>query len=225
MKIKLAPSILSADFAALGDEVRRVAPEADMLHVDIMDGHFVPNLTVGPAAVDALSKCTDLPIDCHLMVESPSNYYEQFANAGASWITFHREAIDDPGAEIEAIRNLGVRAGMSISPDTPFELAEPWIRSLDLFLIMSVHPGFAGQRFIEAVLPKIEAARQVVNESQVDVDIEVDGGIGEETAARVVAAGANVLVAGSAIFGATSPLEAARRIRTTVSETLGIEND
>lgn len=225
MEIKLAPSILSADFAALGDEVRRVAPEADMLHVDVMDGHFVPNLTVGPAVVASLSKCSDIPLDCHLMIESPSDYYEQFANAGASWLTFHLEATDDPGAEIDAIRSLGVRAGMSISPDTPFEEAEPWIRSLDLFLVMSVHPGFAGQRFIEAVMTKIESARQVVNESGVDVDIEVDGGIGEETAARVVAAGANVLVAGSAIFGASSPLEAARRIRSSVTEKLGTRYD
>ncbi|RIK10149.1 MAG: ribulose-phosphate 3-epimerase [Acidobacteria bacterium] len=225
MEIKLAPSILSADFAALGEDVRHVTPEADLLHVDVMDGHFVPNLTVGPAVVASLSKCTDLPLDCHLMIESPSDYYEQFAEAGASWITFHREATDDPGAEIEAIRSLGVRVGMSISPDTPFEEAKPWIRSLDLFLVMSVYPGFAGQRFIEAVLPKIESARQLVNESGVDVDIEVDGGIGEETAASAVAAGANVLVAGSAIFGASSPLEAARRIRNAVSELLGTDND
>lgn len=223
--IKLAPSILSADFAVLGDEIRRVESEADLLHVDVMDGHFVPNLTVGPAVVASLSKHTDIPLDCHLMIESPADSFEAFADAGASIITFHREAVDDPSREIGMLRDLGVKAGMSISPDTAFEDAEPWMASLDLLLVMSVHPGFAGQRFIEAVVPKIESASRWVNNSGIAVDIEVDGGIGVDTAARVAVAGANVLVAGSAIFGASSPLEAARLIRRSVTEMLGNDHD
>lgn len=225
MKIKIAPSILSADFAALGEEVRRVAPEADMLHVDVMDGHFVPNLTVGPAVVASLAKASDIPLDCHLMVESPGEYFQSFGEAGASTITFHREAVADPTDEIGFLRELGVGVGMAISPPTALEHVLPWIDQIDLLLVMTVNPGFAGQEFIRDVLPKVEAARQLINNRGLRVDIQVDGGVGVETAPLAVACGANVLVAGSAIFCASSPLEAARQIRMSASGGQGIDND
>lgn len=213
MEIKLAPSILSADFAHLADDIVAIADESDWIHVDVMDGHFVPNLTIGPVVVSSVRRVTDLRLDCHLMIESPSSYYAAFADSGADSITFHREAVEDPASEIRAIRALGMRAGMAINPETTFEEAEGWLEALDLLLVMSVNPGFGGQSFMPEVLMKVTAARDVATRDNLDLDIEVDGGVSEVTARAAVVAGASVLVAGSAIFSASEPVEAARSIR------------
>lgn len=210
--LKLAPSILSADFSRLGGEIEALGAVADSIHVDVMDGHFVPNLTIGPAVVASIRKATDLPLDCHLMVESPKSWFGPFADSGADSVTFHLEAVEDPSEEIAALRELGINVGMAISPDTPFEAARPWMEALDLLLVMSVHPGFGGQSFIPSVLGKVRSARDLINAEGLQVDIQIDGGIGEATVGDAVAAGANILVAGSAIFGASEPEAAAWRI-------------
>ncbi len=201
--VKIAPSILSADFARLGDQVREAeAGGADYIHVDVMDGHFVPNLTIGPPVVRALRPVTRLPLDVHLMIESPERYLEDFAKAGADLITVHQEACVHLHRTVEQIKSLGKRAGVSVNPATPAsELAEilPYV---DLVLVMTVNPGFGGQSFIETMLAKIRAIREQLIALRSSAELEVDGGINYETAPRAVTAGANVLVAGSSIFGA-----------------------
>jgi ribulose-phosphate 3-epimerase len=204
---KLAPSILSADFARLGEEVTRVTPEADLLHVDVMDGHFVPNLTIGPPVVAALRRHTDLFLDCHLMVDNPGDLLADFADAGADRCIVHLE-LGDPRPLFAELRRRSMGVGLVINPETPFELAE-----VDLLLVMSVHPGFGGQDFIPAALEKVRAARRAIDDAGLPVEIEIDGGIHEATAPLAAAAGVDVLVAGSAIFGAPDPLAAARALR------------
>ena len=200
--IKIAPSILSADFSNLGQEISRVEKAgADLIHIDVMDGHFVPNITIGPLVVAACKKITRLPLDVHLMIEDPDKYIPAFAKAGADIITIHVESSKNLGSDIQAIKELKVKAGLVANPATPIETVYPFLRQIDMVLIMSVNPGFEGQAFMPQVLPKITALRQTTSELGLAAfDIEVDGGINLKTFRQVVAAGANVLVAGSAIF-------------------------
>ncbi|MFN8036040.1 MAG: ribulose-phosphate 3-epimerase [Acidimicrobiia bacterium] len=209
---KVAPSILSADFANLAAEVRRVEGEADLLHVDIMDGHFVRNLTIGPPVVASLRRVTNLYLDCHLMVENPDVLLEEFARAGADSCTVHVE-LGDPRPLFQRMRNSGMKVGLCLNPDTPLVDALPYMAEIDIILFMSVHPGFGGQAFIPAVLEKLAEARRIVDAEGLSVELEIDGGI-KATNARVAAdAGADILVAGSAIFHAADPAAATRQIR------------
>jgi ribulose-phosphate 3-epimerase len=198
---KFAPSILSADFARLADAVLAVERAgADWIHVDVMDGHFVPNLTFGPKMVADLRKATRLPLDVHLMIERPEDWVDRYADAGATYLTIHIEASADVPGTLAAIRARGVRPGLTLNPETAVEAILPHLGSLDLALVMSVHPGFGGQKFIESALPKVKAIREALDRQKLSAELEVDGGIKPDNAARVVAAGASVLVAGSAIF-------------------------
>ena len=201
--LRIAPSILASDFARLGEEVRAVeAAGADLIHVDVMDGRFVPNLTVGPAVVTALRAVTKLPIDVHLMIVEPERYVEEFAHAGADLISVHLEASPHLHRTVQHIRAVGKKASVAVNPHSPLDGLDVVLPDLDMVLLMTVNPGFGGQHFIEAVVPKIRALRAAIERRGLDVDIEVDGGIGPETAATVVEAGANVLVAGSSVFHA-----------------------
>lgn len=199
--IKIAPSILSADFARLGEEIKDVENGgADYIHVDVMDGHFVPNITIGPLIVEAIRPVTSLPLDVHLMISNPDQYIEAFAKAGADIITVHAEACPHLHRTIQLIRSFGVKAGVVLNPSTPADTLQYVIRDIDMVLLMTVNPGFGGQSFIEAVVPKIRRVREMIVEAGVTVDIEVDGGVNTETAKKCAEAGANVLVAGSAIY-------------------------
>lgn len=214
----LAPSILSADFARLGEACATVAEAgADWIHVDVMDGHFVPNLTIGAPVVRSLRKATELPLDVHLMIEEPDRYLDDFIEAGADVVTFHVEASGDPGAMLDRLHAAGRRGGISLRPGTPVEEILPWVPRCDLVLIMTVEPGFGGQSFqagpLEKIPPVLEAARSAGRE----VDIEVDGGIDLETLPRARDAGANVFVAGSAIYGTNDVRATIGRFRALMS--------
>ena len=199
--IKIAPSILSADFSRLGEEVQAVdRAGADYIHVDVMDGHFVPNITIGPLVVDALRKVTDKPLDVHLMIENPDRYIADFASAGADIITVHQEAVAHLHRSVELIKSLGKRAGVSLNPATPVESLDVILDELDLVLIMSVNPGFGGQAFIPSALDKIRALRQRITQRGLAAELQVDGGVKLDNIRDVVVAGADVLVAGSAVF-------------------------
>lgn len=214
-KIKIAPSILSADFARLGEQV--AAAElggADYIHVDVMDGHFVPNITVGPLVVSAVRRSTRLPLDVHLMIEEPERYLADFAAAGADCLTVHVETCPHLHRTIQQIKELGCRAGVTLNPSTSVVALEQVLPDVDLVLVMTVNPGFGGQALIEGTLPKIQRVREMLDGLGSDAEIEVDGGIDPETAPRVTRAGASVLVAGSAVFGATDgAAKAIERIR------------
>ncbi|HEY3419887.1 MAG TPA: ribulose-phosphate 3-epimerase [Methanomassiliicoccales archaeon] len=200
--IKVAPSILSADFGALANEVRRVEEAgADWVHVDVMDGMFVPNITIGPEVIKKIRPHTKLPFDVHLMIVQPERYIEAFARSGADFITIHVEASNVISETLAKIRSLGMRAGISINPETPFEAVLPYLKEIDLLLVMTVHPGFGGQSFIDGVVPKISMAKKYAEANGLDFDIEIDGGINASTGSRCVKAGANALAAGSALFG------------------------
>lgn len=199
--VRIAPSILSADFASLGDEVRAVAEAgADFIHVDVMDGHFVPNLTIGPGVVKALRPHTDAPFDVHLMISPVDDFVPEFADAGADIITVHPEAGPHVHRTVQLIHSLGKKAGIALNPGTPVEAIDNLVDSIDLVLVMSVNPGFGGQSFIESQLEKISAVRDRIDASGRDIALEVDGGINRETAPRAIAAGADILVAGTATF-------------------------
>ncbi|MGG6432102.1 ribulose-phosphate 3-epimerase [Anoxybacillus sp. D401a] len=216
--IKIAPSILSADFAKLGEEIVDVERGgADYIHVDVMDGHFVPNMTIGPLIVEAIRPVTKLPLDVHLMIEQPDRYIPTFAKAGADYLTVHVEACPHLHRTIHLIKEHGVKAGVALNPHTPLTMIEHIIEDVDLVLFMTVNPGFGGQSFIPAVLPKIRSCATLVRERGLSVEIEVDGGIHAETAKLCVEAGANVLVAGSAIYNQADRAQAIRTIREGVS--------
>ena len=210
--MKIAPSILAADFAVLADEVERVSEEADLLHVDCMDGHYVPNLSIGPPVVASLRKYTDLFLDCHLMVDNPGDLIDAFADAGADGCTVHVE-LGDPTSLLGRIRDLGMRVGLTLEPETTFSAVEPFMDSVDLLLVMGVKTGFGGQAFRPEVLSKVESARRVIVERSLAVEIEIDGGIKIDNARDAAVAGADILVAGTAVFGQPDPAAAIRSIR------------
>jgi ribulose-phosphate 3-epimerase len=217
--MKLAPSILSADFAQLGVEVDRVAAEADLLHVDVMDGHFVPNLTIGPPVVQALRKHTELFLDCHLMVDNPQVLLADFADAGADRCIVHVE-LGDPRPLFDELRERNVGVGIVLNPETPVDSVLPYLGDVDLVLVMSVHPGWGGQQFIADVLDKVRVLRAQIDDQRLAVEIEIDGGINVDTAPLAARAGVDILVAGSAVFHAADPLAAARDIRAAAESVL-----
>ncbi len=213
--IKLAPSILSADFARLGEQIdEAVRAGADYIHVDVMDGHFVPNITIGAPVVASIRPVTSLPLDVHLMIEHPERYISQFAQAGADIITVHVEAAPHLHATIRSIKELGAKAGVSLNPPTPVGVVEAFLPHVDLVLVMSVNPGFGGQSFIRETLPKIASVRKLLDDRALRAELQVDGGINADNAPDIVKAGANVLVAGNSIFKAREGIsEAMRRLR------------
>ena len=209
--MKVAPSLLSCDFAKMGEEVVRVDQAgADLIHLDVMDGHFVPNITIGPGIVSAVRPFTKLPFDVHLMIDDPLDYIDAFANAGADIITFHIEARSDPLATIEKIRQKGIKAGLVIKPQTPVEAVFPYLDQLYMVLVMTVEPGFGGQSFMPDMMPKVTALKNECKKRELDVLIEVDGGISEKTVGAAAAAGADICVSGTGVFKAKDMKEAIR---------------
>ena len=212
--IKIAPSILAADFSKLGEEVREVEEAgADWIHIDVMDGHFVPNISFGAVVMGAIRPLTKLPFDVHLMIENADRYIEDFAKAGADYITVHVEASPHLHRTIQLIRSHGVKPGVVLNPHTPVESILPILEDIDLVLFMTVNPGFGGQKFIESVLPKVEQLAAIIKEKGLDIDIEIDGGINEETIVACAKAGANVFVAGSAIYSKPDRTKALQAIK------------
>jgi ribulose-phosphate 3-epimerase len=199
--IKISPSILSADFSNLGDEIKNLERAgADLIHVDVMDGHFVPNITMGPPIIKAIRKFTRLPFDVHLMISPVEKYIKAFADAGSDIITFHPEATHNLKRAIQTVKSFGKKAGVSLNPKTPTSALMNVINDIDLILIMSVNPGFAGQSFMSEVLPKVSELKKMINDKKLKIDIEIDGGIDFETAPLAIKAGANILVSGTTIF-------------------------
>jgi ribulose-phosphate 3-epimerase len=211
---KIAPSMLAADFSQLGEEVQRVADAgADLIHLDVMDGHFVPNLTMGPRLIGALRQYTAIPFDVHLMITHPQNYIDAFADAGADLITFHSELDGQVEAVIDQIKARGIKVGVALRPKTPISVVAPYLPTLDLVLLMSVEPGFGGQQFMMSTLEKLDHLRAMIQTQDVTVEIEVDGGINRENAGLVRSRGATILVAGTAIFGSNDVREAIDALR------------
>ena len=212
--MKIAPSILSADFSRLSDEIQAVeSAGADWLHIDVMDGHFVPNITIGPVVVESIRKVTRLPLDVHLMIADPDKFAPEFIKAGADWVSIHPDTCKDPVASLKKIRALGAKASIAVNPDVPLKKIEACLSHLDMILMMTVFPGFAGQAFIEDVLPKIEDARKLIAERKLPILIEADGGIKADNIHRVVQAGAEVIVSGSGVFKTPDYAETIRKMR------------
>jgi ribulose-phosphate 3-epimerase len=217
--IELAPSILAADFARLGEQVRAAAEGgASVIHVDIMDGHFVPNLTIGPPVVASLRKATDLPLDCHLMIENPDEFIPAFANAGADWISVHQEAVRHLDRTLHLIKSHDCLAGVVINPATPVDTLSEVLEIVDYVLVMSVNPGFGAQKFIPSTLHKMRALAEIRSRLGLAYRIEVDGGVGHDTVADVVHAGAEILVAGNAVFGHGDPKKNAHELLKAATE-------
>lgn len=220
--IKIAPSILAANFSKLAQEVVEVEKAgAELIHIDVMDGHFVPNITMGPIVVEALRPVTTLPLDVHLMIENPDAYIEQFAKAGADYITVHVEACRHLHRTIQLIRSFGVKPGVVLNPHTPVEHILHILEDIDMVLFMTVNPGFGGQQFIHSVLPKVRQLAAIIKERDLSIEIEIDGGINEETIVPCVEAGATIFVAGSAIYNAEDRAEALQRIKTAGESVIG----
>lgn len=219
--IKIAPSILAADFSKLAEEVKAVEEAgAKLIHIDVMDGHFVPNITMGPIVVDALRPETNLPLDVHLMIENPDQYIEEFVKAGADYITVHVEACRHLHRTIQLIRSLGAKPGVVLNPHTPVETIQHVLEDIDLVLLMTVNPGFGGQKFIHSVVPKIETLSGMIKEKNLNVEIEIDGGINAETIKPCAQAGASIFVAGSAIYGQEDRKAALQSILTAGEEAI-----
>jgi ribulose-phosphate 3-epimerase len=221
MTVQLAPSVLNADFARLADEAAAVADVAEWLHIDVMDGHFVPNLTVGLPVVQSLVKAVSLPIDCHLMIEDPDRWAVGYAEAGAGNVTIHAEAAAAPVRTLREIRSAGARAGLAINPATAVEPYAHLVGEFDMMLLMTVEPGFGGQHFLDLVLPKIRRARELVGGADSAVWLQVDGGVTEETIGRCAEAGADVFVAGSAVYGAADPAAAVTDLKKIAARAAG----
>jgi len=213
--VKIAPSILSADFTRLGEEVKSVEQAgADYIHIDVMDGHFVPNITIGPMVVEAVRRVTELPLDVHLMISNPDYFIDDFVRAGADIITIHTEAVKHLHRSMQHIRNAGARPGVSLNPATPLQVIEYILEDLDMVVIMSVNPGFGGQKFISEVIPKIERLKEMIDKRGLNIEIEVDGGITPDNISLVSSAGANVFVAGSAVFGSKDYARTIRKMKS-----------
>jgi ribulose-phosphate 3-epimerase len=219
VRIEIAPSVLAADFSRLAEELARVAT-ADRAHADVMDNHFVPNLTIGPAVVESLVRESPIPVDCHLMIEDPDRWAPVYVEAGARDVTFHAEAAKAPVRLARELRAQGARAGLALRPATPVEPYLDLLEEFDLILIMTVEPGFGGQEFLDGTLPKLRRTRDAVRASGLEIQLQVDGGVGPDTVARCVEAGANVLVAGTAIFGAPDPARAVAELRSAAEACL-----
>ena len=213
MTVQIAPSLLAADFARLADEAEAVAEAADWLHVDVMDGHFVPNLTIGLPVVEALHKHASLPLDCHLMIEQPDQWAPRYAEAGARNVTIHAEAAHAPVRTLRAIRAAGARAGLAVNPGTAVEPYQDLLSEIDMLLLMTVEPGFGGQHFLDLVLPKLRRARALLAKRGAEIWLQVDGGVHEQTIERCAEAGADVFVAGAAVYGSDDPARAVQALR------------